>query len=169
VARNLTYAIAAALAMWILSATELTYINGNVAAIIMASGAITALAFSALQRRGGVMAQDQDRSGPELVAAAQRYLLSLNEEQLLELEGFGMKGKVRGRRLFSDHGAILLLFFMFSAFMYYHHTTTLELLAKNLEATTENTYVSTLTQAERERLNLSMPESLRRKMRTREP
>jgi len=168
--RNFSYGIAVALTLLFLSATELTYINGNVAAVILASGAITALAFSVLHaRREGVVAKEnRDLEGPELVAAAQRYLLSRNEEQLLELEGFGMKGKVRGRGLFSDNTAMLILFMMFAAFMFYHHTTTLDLLAKNLEATTENTFVLSLPPDQREKLNLAMPESLRRKIR-REP
>jgi len=103
--------------------------------------------------------------GAELVEAAQRYLRSRSGEQLLELEGFGLKGKLRGRRIFSENASIVFLFAMFAAFMYYHHTITVELLAKNLEATVENTYVLSLSPEEREKLRINMPESLKRKIR----
>jgi hypothetical protein len=169
VARNLIVGILLCLTFTFLAGTELTYINGTVAALILSSAAVTALLVSSLRMKGGAVAHNEDGqgdlTGPELVAAAQRYLMSRSEEQLLELEGFGMKGKVRGRRIFSDNTAMLLIFAMFAAFMYYHHTATLELLSKNLEATVENTYVLSLSPEEREKLRITMPESLKRKIR----
>lgn len=49
--------------------------------------------------------------------------------------------------------------------VYEHHNGSREMLQRILEATSENTYVLSLSQVERERLNIAMPESLRRKVR----
>ncbi len=169
-ALNLAYGIALAIALWFLSTTELTFINGNVAALILASGAITALAFSMLARREGVVSNESQ----ELAAAAERYLRTLSQEERerlnnesIELTGAGLGIKARGHRLVSDNLSLLLLYCTFAAFMYYHHTTNMEMLARVLEATVENTYVLSLSQAERENLRLTMPESLRKKLRAR--
>ena len=170
-ARNLGYGIALALLLLFLSAKELTYINGSAASLVLVSGAITALLFFAMNEKESIVPTE----GQELAAAAERYLRSMSQEdrerlnsESIELSGAGMGLKARGHRLVSNNIAFLLLYTMFAAFMYYHHTQNMELLGKVLEATTENTYVLSLSQAEREKLNIAMPESLRRKMR-REP
>jgi len=144
-ARNLIYGIALAIALWFLSATELTYINGNVAAIIMASGAITALAFSIVARRGGVVA---------------------NGDDTVELKGpAGLSAKIPARRLLGENSLILIFCCVLAYFGYVHHTSNEEALKRVYEATVENTYVLSLSQADREALKIAMPESLRRKIR----
>jgi len=144
-ARNLIYGIALAIALWFLSATELTYINGNVAAIIMASGAVTALAFSIVARRGGVVA---------------------NGDDTVELKGpAGLSAKIPARRLLGENSLILIFCCVLAYFGYVHHTSNEEALKRVYEATVENTYVLSLSQADREALKIAMPESLRRKIR----
>ena len=144
-ARNLIYGIALAIALWFLSATELTYINGNVAAIIMASGAITALAFSIVARRGGVVA---------------------NGDDTVELKGpAGLSAKIPARRLLGENSLILIFCCVLAYFGYVHHTSNEEALKRIYEATVANTYVLSLSQAEREKLQIVMPESLRKQIR----
>jgi hypothetical protein len=60
---------------------------------------------------------------------------------------------------------VLLFICVVGYFGYEHHKASEEAFKKIYEATVENTYVLSLPQAEREKLNISIPDSLRRKMR----
>ena len=132
--RGVTFVILGAAGL--LGAYEVGFIQGQLAALILASGLVTSLVVSA----SGVRVSDT-----------------------LELEGYGIKGRARGTDVL-----VVLLFFALVALGYLHHYQEEALLTKLLEAMTENTYVLSLPQAERERLNIVMPDSLRRKLRTRE-
>ncbi len=114
--------------------------------------------------------------GEELVAAAERYVRSLDEEDRTRLGGDsielsgpgGVKAKFTGKRLLGENTLFLLLIFALLYFGYVHHTSNEESLRKVYEALVENTYVISRPQDERERMNITMPESLRRKIRARE-
>lgn len=149
VAKNLSYAAAISLALWFLSATELTYINGKVAAIILVSGALTTLAFSVLHR---------EREGA----------VNDGQQEVIELKAAGMEAKRTGRAILGENTLVLIFFCALSYFGYVHHTSNEEALRRVYEATVENTYVLSLSQPEREKLQIAMPESLRRKLRIRE-
>lgn len=87
-------------------------------------------------------------------------------EETLEVKGFGMEGKATGRRLFTDNLIVLCIGGTLAFGVYRHHSSNEEALTRLFEAMAENTYVLSLPQAERERLNIAMPESLRRKVRS---
>ena len=145
VARNLAYGAALILGLVFLAAAELTYINGIAAVIIMVSGAFTALAFSIVARRGGVVA---------------------NGDDTVELKGpAGLSAKIPARRLLGENSLLLIFCCVLAYFGYVHHTSNEEALKRVYEATVENTYVLSLSQADREALKIAMPESLRRKIR----
>lgn len=78
----------------------------------------------------------------------------------LEVEGYGIKGRARGTDVL-----VVLLFFALCGLGYMHHIQEEALLNRLLEAMTENTYVLSLPQSEREKLNIAMPDSLRKKLR----
>lgn len=90
-------------------------------------------------------------------------------EESLEVSGpAGLKLRAAGRRLSAQ--IYIALAAGIALFLgYEHHNGSREMLQRILEATTENTYVLSLSQAERERLNIAMPESLRRKVHRRRP
>lgn len=90
---------------------------------------------------------------------------TMADEEAIQLEGFGMKGSLSGRKIFSEHVLVLILFCAMALLLYNDHTANEAQHLKLLEAIAENTYVLALPQADRERLNIAMPESLRRKIR----
>lgn len=88
---------------------------------------------------------------------------SLRDESL-EVGAGPVTVRAKGKSL-SVHVYIALIVAGLAILGYKHHSQGDEMLQKILEATTENTYVLSLSQADRERLNLAMPDSLRRKLR----
>lgn len=89
------------------------------------------------------------------------------DEEVIEVKGFGIEGRARGRRL-STPALLLAGFCSLAAFGYQHDKQQSERLNQIHESMVENTYVLSLSQARREELNIAMPESLRRKIRPRE-
>lgn len=85
------------------------------------------------------------------------------EEQVLEVEGMGglFKGRISGKAILSAENMILLILIMQCAqvwFMYQH-------LAESSDSQREAAYILSLSQSDREKLNIAMPPSLRAKMR----
>lgn len=123
----------------LVGAGELGYtINGSYAALVLAA-AVSALYFSMARSAasGSVMA-----NGPEYV----------------EVKTPVGSAKVPAS-LVNNNGLLMLILAMQVAqawFLYQHHLT-------GEEALRENTYVLSLSQPEREKLNLAMPDSLRKK------
>lgn len=93
-----------------------------------------------------------------------RHEAAREADESLEVGAGPLKIRATGQRLAAQlsivAGVGIVLFFGWE-----HHTGSREMLQRILEATAENTYVLSLSQAERERLNIAMPESLRRKVR----
>lgn len=147
---RIAYGIAIVITLVFLGATELTFINSTVAALVLSSGAVTALLVSAMKRRGGAVAQNEG-------------------QETIELKGAGLEAKVTARRLLGENTLLLVLGCALAYAFYAHHTSTEDALRKIFEATVENTYVLSLNPEERERLKITMPESLKRKIRVREP
>lgn len=146
---KLAYGFAIVITLVFLGATELTYINSTVAALVLSSGAVTALLFSAIKRRDVIVGQNEG-------------------QETIELKGAGLEAKLTGRRLLGEN-TLLFLFFCVLAYAFYaHHAANEEALRRIFEATVENTYVLSLNPEERERLKITMPESLKRKIRGRE-
>lgn len=73
-------------------------------------------------------------------------------------EGFGQKARIPTKAL---TGANILVVGMFAVILVMQY--------RIMESISEQTYVLSLSQAERERLNLTMPDSLRKKLKAREP
>jgi hypothetical protein len=88
------------------------------------------------------------------------FVLSGVSVETLEVEGYGLTGKAKGQSTL-----VILCFFALVGLGYMHHISEETILSKVLEAMTENTYVLSLSQAEREKLNIAMPDSLRKKLR----
>lgn len=102
--------------------------------------------------------------------------MSRDDEQVIEVKGLGLEGRMRGRRLINTQSLLLAAICALTALGYQHHASSEEShkeqgkeIAKIHESMSENTYVLSLSQAEREKLNIAMPESLRRKIRNRDP
>lgn len=89
-------------------------------------------------------------------------------DETLRIEGFGMKGEARGRRILSSNALLLVVGLALGLGLYLHHVENQSALNRIFESMAENTYVLSLSQADREKLNLRMPESLRRKLRVAE-
>ena len=134
---------------------EVGYLNGKVALLVVLASAMTALIFSMARK-------------PEQIILSDYPGQDILEANVPGGGGLKLKGKNLPERLLGDRGVMLILICAVAWFMWWHHTTTEDLLKKNLEATTENTYVLSLSQAEREGLRITMPDSLKRKMRNRE-
>lgn len=108
----------------------------------------------------------------DLAEAAERYLRSLGREEQerltddsIELRGpAGLQAKLTGRKLLGENTLILVFICVIAYLGYVHHIANEEGLRRVYEALVENTYVLSLSQSERERLNVAMPESLRRKL-----
>ena len=84
-------------------------------------------------------------------------------EESIEVEGYGLRASVKSKDI--------LIFILFTALVglgYLHHIHEENTLSRLFEAMAENTYLLSLPQAEREKLNLRMPDSLRRKIREHE-
>lgn len=90
---------------------------------------------------------------------------ALDDDAHVEMPGF--KAKVPGAlvKLLNGSGAVVVLLVCLIAGGVYHHDQTMMTNKQVLEALDANTYVLSLPQAERERLNIAMPDSLRRKIR----
>ena len=85
------------------------------------------------------------------------------QQESLDLEGMGVKVQARGK----DVKAPMLLFILAGGIGYFgwlHHDASMRELQMIREQMAENTYVLSLSQADRERLNLQMPDSLRRRV-----
>jgi hypothetical protein len=96
-----------------------------------------------------------------------------DKEEAAKYEGFGQKISLPMRWLNTN---AVLVFSLAAAgyFGYVHHRDTLDLLQKNLAATEKNTraivvqtWVMTLTQERKEKLNLEMPDEVRQMQRHR--
>ncbi len=74
---------------------------------------------------------------------------------------------MKGAGVLSKNGLTVALICLLIFGIYKHHTDNEAALTRIYEAMAENTYVLSLPQAEREKLNIAIPESLRRKMRHR--
>lgn len=137
----------------LLVAVEGGYISGRYAGFVLVGVLLSSLILS-MSRRPEINVSDYP--GQDVLEA--------------NVPGGGLKfrGKHLPERLLGDRAITLLLICAVAWFMWWHHSTTEDLMRKNLEATTENTYVLSLSQAEREKLNIAMPESLRRKLKSRE-
>jgi hypothetical protein len=146
---NLACGLAITITLLYLSATELTYINGTVAAVVLSSSAVAALLVSAMKAKGGIVSRNEG-------------------QESIELKGAGLEAKLTGRRLLGENTLLFILGCALAYSFYTHHTSNEEALKRVYEATVENTYVLSLSQAEREALKIAMPESLRKKIR-REP
>lgn len=97
------------------------------------------------------------------------------EDQTIEVKGLGLEGRLRGKRLVNANSLLLTAVCALAALGYQHHASSEEQHKKQgeelrqiHEAMAENTYVLSLSQADREKLNIAMPDSLRRKVRSRE-
>ncbi len=88
-------------------------------------------------------------------------------EETLDVKGFGTEVKLKGAGILSKNGLTLALICLLIFAIYKHHTDNEAALTRIYEAMAENTYVLSLPQAEREKLQIAIPESLRRKMRHR--
>jgi len=132
------------LAVFLVAAMELEAIGGRMASALFASAAISAFAFSLVRHiTGGIMREHDDT---------------------IKAEGFGVRVDVPAKVL-SREGILFAAFCLAFAWLFYqHHMDSQTQAARTLEAVIELTYVISLPQAERERLNLRMPESLRRKL-----
>lgn len=89
---------------------------------------------------------------------------NVEEDEAIELGGFGVKGKITGRRIVTENGLVLVLFCALGWLLYNDHTANESQHQRLLDAIQENTYVLSLSQLDRERLRIDMPESLRRKL-----
>jgi hypothetical protein len=132
------------------AATEVGYISGSHAQLVILGMLASSLVFSIARRREPVA---RDYPGQDVIEA--------------KLSGVKLSGDRLPERLLNDRIILVLLLCAIAWFMQYHHGSTQELLQKNLEATAENTYVLSLSQPERESLRIIMPESLKRKIRER--
>lgn len=157
-ASDAVYGFAALFCLLLIAGAEIGYINGRYAALVLVAGALTALVISAVHfGKVGTMATDN--------------------EETIEVEGMGFKGKASGRRLLSENTLWLVLLIAIAALAWKHHSESesqmarLEaLVLRQNELMVEWSYIISRSQAERERLDLQMPESLRRKLRAyREP
>lgn len=95
----------------------------------------------------------------------------MTENEEITVKGFGLEGKASGRKLLSANGLLLVFACALAVFGYQLLTTTREehrsqseAMQKLFEAMSENNYILSLSQADRERLNIQMPDSLRRKI-----
>jgi len=152
--KNSAFVVAFLTVAGFLAATEVGYVSGQYAAIVIVVVLVSSLAFSMARK-------------PEQI-----ILSDYPGQDVLKVDtpvGHGsFTGKNLPERLLGDRAVTLIIICAVAWFMWWHHTTTEDLLKKNLEATTENTYVLSLSQAEREGLRITMPDSLKRKMRNRE-
>lgn len=73
---------------------------------------------------------------------------------------FGWAAEAHGQTV-----AVLLIAVMLAFLGYRHHVSSEEQMSRLFEAIAENTYLLSLSPTEREKLNIVMPESLRRKLR----
>jgi len=91
------------------------------------------------------------------------------EDESIAVGGLGFKAEAHGPKLLTGGmGGNLVLFSMIVGIAllgYKHHLDSELQLTKIFEAMAENTYVLSLTPQEREKLNIAMPESLRKKLR----
>ena len=133
--RNSLYALAAFVLVLLVAGTELTFINGNFAALTLAALSTTALFFS---MAGGHVNDDGDA---------------------VKWKGFGNEVSLPARILNNN----LLVVAMFSVILFMQYKI-LDATEKLIQATAEYTYVLSLNQEARERLRISMPESLRKKI-----
>jgi hypothetical protein len=175
--RNAIYGGALLVVTVLLAAFELTVINGNVAALILVSGALAALSFSALKLEGiGVSNREELIAKADRLAAAYYAALEALPDGDPERTRYRTNGSIEltapggitakiPKRLLGENTLLLLLIVAVGYFGYKHHESSEEWQRKIYEATIENTYVLSLPQAEREKLNISVPDSLRRKMR----
>lgn len=129
-------------AVWF-SASEINIVQGSLPTVVFVGACASALIFSVLKRKEvAAMAEDGDT-------------------QVLEVGGMGIKARLSGRRVMSADNMLLLILVMQCAqawFMYQHFTD-------SAEAQRESIYILSLSPAEREKLNMAMPASLRAKLR----
>lgn len=85
------------------------------------------------------------------------------DQESFEASGFGVNAKLTGRRLVSDN---LLLIILFAVLLFMEYSNQV-LILKLTDTVAENSYILSLSQAERESLRIQMPDSLRRKLRER--
>lgn len=92
-----------------------------------------------------------------------RGLAMAGDQESFEASGFGVNAKLTGRRLVSDN---LLLIILFAVLLFMEYSNQV-LILKLTDTVAENSYILSLSQAERESLRIQMPDSLRRKLRER--
>lgn len=134
--RNSLYALIVLVLLLLVAGTELTFINGNVAALTLAALSTTALFFS---MAGGHVAND--------------------EGEAVRWKGFGNEVSLPARLLNNN----MLVIAMFSVILFMQYKI-LDATQRLIEATAEYTYVLSLKQEARENLNIQMPDTLRRKL-----
>lgn len=133
--RNSLYVLAALVLALLVAGTELTFINGKVAALTLAALSTTALFFS----MAGVNVND--------------------DGDAVKWKGFGNEVSLPSRLLNNN----LLIIGMFSVILFMQYKI-LDATEKLIAATAEYTYVLSLNQEARERLRIQMPDSLRRRL-----
>ncbi len=138
--------IAAAIVMW-----EIEFLNGRSAAIVLAAATAATLMFSLARQ-------------PRKKEAA---IMAHEGEETLDVKGFGTEVKLKGAGVLSKNSLTVIAACALVFAIYKHHTDNEAALTRIYEAMAENTYVLSLPQAEREKLQIQIPESLRRKMRHR--
>jgi hypothetical protein len=133
------------------AAVEAYFTQGSFAAALLVGSLIAAFVFTAVNYNSGVMAM-------------------ATGDETIEVEGPG-GSKVRASGFTT---AALLIACLLAYAGYLHHTANEAQLARIevqltrvFEAMSEQTFVLSLSQAEREKLNITMPESLRKKIRER--
>ena len=121
---------------------EIAFVLGPAASLVVVAGLVTTLVFSVMNNTKAEVA--------------------MANGETLEVEGYGLRARANGKDIF-----LLILFMALVGLGYLHHVQEETAMTKLFEAIAENTYVLSLPQADRERLQIQMPESLRRKLRER--
>jgi len=137
----------------ILTSVEVGTISGPMGAVLVVVTGITVFVFSLLSHPEGIMQHQQHE----------------NESQSgVVVEGFGVRGSISehfAARLSRENLLIIIVCVGIAAWLWKHDTASDQAATRVWEAVTEMTFVLSLPQSEREKLNLAMPESLRRKLR----
>lgn len=147
--KRAAFAMGLAIVAAVIAMYEIEFLNGRSAAVVLAAATAATLMFSLARQ-------------PKEAA-----IMALEGEETLDVKGFGTEVKLKGAGILSKNGLTVALICFLIFAIYKHHTDNEAALTRIYEAMAENTYVLSLPQADREKLNIAIPESLRRKMRHR--
>lgn len=125
---------------------EIGFVNGKVAVLVLVASALTSLLYSVMKPKMEATVGNGD-SG-----------------QVLEVETPGFKGKARGL----GNGGVLALILGLTVAQAWFIYDMRQMLQRVIDSNDALIFAMSLSEAERQKLNIAMPESLRRKLRSRE-